>query len=167
MLGDATAADAALAHAKVLADSYSDPFERGTVGISELQARAIMGRVGGTAELAAGLHAALTTAKLDQMAASAKVIECWALALGPEATDTADEMRAALAVHTHDGTRIYLPLYYQLLADVEWVRGRVDAAREALRLAESTAGATGESVWDRQLADRLSVMRSASARLTS
>ncbi len=167
VLGDATAADAALAHAKVLADSYSDPFERGTVGISELQARAIMGRVGGTAELAAGLHAALTTAKLDQMAASAKVIECWALALGPEATDTADEMRAALAVHTHDGTRIYLPLYYQLLADVEWVRGRVDAAREALRLAESTAGATGESVWDRQLADRLSVMRSASARLTS
>lgn len=165
--GDATTADSTLAHAKVLADSYGDPFERGSIGISELQARAIMGRVPGTAELAASLHDGLTVAKLDQMAASAKVIECWALAVGTESTDTADAMRAALAVHTRDGTRIYLPLYYQLLADVEWAHGRVAAAREALCFAESVAAATGEHVWDRQLADRSDLMRPASARLTS
>ena len=148
-------------------DSYSDPFERGTVGISEPQARAIMGRAGGTAELAAGLHAALTTAKLDQMAASAKVIECWAPALGPGS----DRYRRRNAGRACGAPTTALGSTCRCTTSCWPTSSGVRAAwmlhGEALRLAESTAGATGESVWDRQPADRLSVMRSASARLTS
>ena len=58
-------------------DSYSDPFERGTVGISELQAMGDHGPVGGTAELAAGSACRVDDGETRPMAASAKVIERW------------------------------------------------------------------------------------------
>ncbi len=157
--GDATAADAWAQRGLALGDSRNDLFGKAIVRISELQGRAILGQVGGTVSQARAVQAELNELGINQLAASAQVIESWAL--GREGADTSAAVRAAIDIHTQDGTRIFLPMYYLLLADTELAQGRWDAAEEALRTADTIAAATGERVWDGQLAARRQNLRTA------
>jgi len=142
-----------------VAAARNDTLGRSITLVSELQARAIMGQVAGTAESAAAVGAALTENGIAQLAASAHVIEGWAAALGPDGLDTAARIRAAIEVHRQDDTKIFLPLYLQLLADAESARDRAAEASAALDTAEAVAAATGERVWDGQLAARRLALR--------
>ena len=161
--GDTAAVDVWTHRGIALADARNDVFGRAIVRISALQARAITGCHDGTAELADAVHTELREHGIDQLAASARVIGAWARALGPGMPDTADEVRDAIAEHAQDGTRIFLPMYYALLADVEKACGRLDIAHGVLESASSTAAATGERVWDAQLAARRDALRAAVA----
>ena len=155
--GDATAADAWAQRGIALGDARNDLFGKAIVRISALQARAIMGQVDGTAPLARAVHAELTELGINQLAASAQIIEGWAL--GREGADTSAAVRAAIDAHTQDATQIFLPMYYLLLADTEAAQGRWEAAEEAIRTAETIASATGERVWDGQLVARRKNLR--------
>lgn len=145
--GDRTIAKIWVERGQVLAQSRADAFGRFVVDVSELQARAILGDVDGTAELAAGVDATLRGAGIDQLAASARIVEGWARAVGAERSDTADAMRDAIAVHAQGGTRIFLPMYHLLLADALIAHGRLTDAAIAVGAAETTAAATGERIW--------------------
>lgn len=162
--GDAAGVDAWVQRGIALGEARNDLFGKAIVRISGLQARAVMGRFDGTAELARTVHAELTELGINQLAASARIIEGWADALCPGGADTAGDVRAAIDTHTQDGSRIYLPLYYLLLADTEVAQGRLLAAREAVDTAEAIATATGERVWDEQLAARRLNLRTAGVR---
>ena len=159
--GDAAAVDAWVQRGIALAESRNDLFGRAIVRISALQARAIMGHFTGTAALACEVYEELTDLGISQLAASALVIEQWSNAMCPDGFDTADAVRDAIDKHAEDGTRIFLPMYYLLLADTEMVQGRSDAACAALDAAESIAAATGERVWDEQLGARRLRLRAA------
>ena len=152
--GETAAVDAWVQRGIALAEARNDLFGKAIVRISALQARAIMGHCTGTAALAREVYDELTDLGINQLAASAQVIEQWSNAMGPESPDTAAAVREAIDKHTADGTRIFLPMYYLLLADAEMVQGRSDAASAALDAAESIAAATGERVWDDQRAAR-------------
>lgn len=75
----------------------------------------------------------------------------------------AESLSPAATFEYLDAIRILLPMYYLLLADVEIANGRFDAARDAVDAAESIA-ATGERVWDGQLAARREKLRAAGSR---
>lgn len=161
MRGDHVAADIWIRRGTTLADAREDAFEKAVITVSDLQARVMAGRHEGTAAMADAVYHALREQGIDQLAASARVIGGWARAMGRESTDTADEVRDAIADHAQDGTLIFLPLYYALLADVEKACGRLDIAHGVLESASSTAAATGECVWDTQLAARRDALRAA------
>lgn len=152
--GDTAAVDAWVQRGIALAESRNDLFGKAIVRISALQARAIMGHSTGTAALACEVYEELTDLGISQLAASAVVIEQWSNAMCADGFDTADALRDAIDQHAEDGTRIFLPMYYLLLADTEMAYGRSDVACAALDAAESVAVATGERVWDEQLSRR-------------
>lgn len=152
--GQTAAVDAWVERGVTLAESRNDLFGKAIVRISQLQAQAILGRAAGTADLAREVHAELSALGISQLATSARLIEHWSHAMGPEGLDTSDAVRAAIDEHAMDGSRIFLPMYYLLLADAELVRNRFDATSAALDTAESIAVATGERVWDEQLSRR-------------
>jgi hypothetical protein len=60
--------------------------------------------------------------------------------------------------------RIFAPLYYALLSDVEAAHRDSGAARASLRQAEQVAKATGGKVWDTQLSARKLTLRADSVR---
>lgn len=163
--GDAAAVDTWAQRGIALGESRNDLFGKAIVRISVVQAHAILGRIEGTAQLARAVHTELTELGINQLAASARIVEGWASALRLGGADTSDAVRAAIDAHTRDGSRIFLPMYYQLLADIDAARGRTDAARDALDTAEAVAAATGERVWDGQLAARRSKLRAAGVRV--
>jgi hypothetical protein len=68
--------------------------------------------------------------------------------MGPAGFDTTDEVRDAIAVHSHGGRRIFSPLYLALLSDVEALHRDSAGAQAAEQRAEAIATATGERVWD-------------------
>ena len=160
--GDESAVDLSVARGINLADARNDLFGRSIVRISALQARAILGQVPGTVDMARQVHKELVEHGVNQLAASARIIEAWAEAMGPGRPDTAENLRAAIALHAQDNTRIFLPLYYLLLADTEAAQGRTAAAATALDTAATVAENTGERVWDEQLAVRRQNLRTAS-----
>ncbi|MFN8072769.1 MAG: BTAD domain-containing putative transcriptional regulator [Mycobacterium sp.] len=161
--GEKAAVDAWVQRGIALAEARNDLFGRAIVRISALQARAIMGHSAGTAALAREVYDELTELGINQLATSARVIEHWSNAMGPGGYDTADAVREAIDKHTEDGTRIFLPMYYLLLADTEMAQGRSGAASAALDCAESIAAATGERVWDEQRAARRLRLRAAAS----
>ncbi len=147
-----------------LADSRGDEFGRAIVRISALQANAIMGQWDGTEDMAREVYTELTDLGVSQLAASARLIEAWAGAMGRQRLDTCDIVRQAIAAHCQDGSRIFLPMYYALLADTEFARGRPDAAAAALDIADKISAATGERVWDHHLAARRKMLCAATSR---
>ena len=63
-------------------------------------------------------------------------------------------MRAAMDLHAQGGRRIFSPLYYGLLCDAAELHRELDEAHALLDRGEAIAAATGEHVWDAQLAAR-------------
>lgn len=160
--GDREATDSWVQHGLGLADSRGDLFGRALVRLSALQGQAILGESEGVAALARTVYDELTELGVVQLATSAQIIEGWALALDSPGLDTADQIRTAIDRHSVDGTRIFLPMYYALLADAELAQGRSQCAAAAVELGKAVAEATGERVWDRQLAVRIGRVRTAS-----
>ncbi|MGA5462487.1 BTAD domain-containing putative transcriptional regulator [Mycobacterium sp. NPDC050041] len=159
LLGEPERARALVATGLELAEGRNDTFGSAILLTSQLQVDAIRGSHAWLAEQAEATVERLTGFGFDQLAGTARIIGGWARALGPAGEDTAEEMRDAIATHSRDGTRIFLPLYYALLADVQAARGDVSGGRATLNRAELTAFATGERVWDAQLSARLSALR--------
>lgn len=152
--GDRRTAEIWVERGTVLADARGDAFGRAVVEVSRLQVRAILADVDGTADMARAVDTTLRGMGIDQLAASARVIGGWAGAVGTERSDTADMVRDAIASHAVGGTRIFLPLYHLLLADVLIAHNRFDEATVAIDAAETTAAAIGERVWRDQTAAR-------------
>lgn len=161
--GDRRSTDSWVRRGLDLADARGDLFGRALVLLAEVQSRAILGDPQGLAALARKVHDELSELGVVQLATSARVIESWSLSMDPDGPDTADEIRMAIEEHAGDGTRIFLPMYYALLADAELAHRRNQRAAAALDLGASVAEATGERVWDRQLAARRARLRAASA----
>ncbi|MDO3640009.1 ATP-binding protein, partial [Mycolicibacterium arseniciresistens] len=157
--GEPERARALVATGLELAEGRNDTFGAAILLTSQLQVDAIRGSHAWLAEQAESTVERLTGWGFDQLAGTARIIGGWARALGPAGEDTAEEMRDAIATHSRDGTRIFLPLYYALLADVQAARGDVSGGRATLNRAELTAFATGERVWDAQLSGRLAALR--------
>ncbi len=75
-----------------------------------------------------------------------------------------ESLSPAAAFEYLNAIRALLPMYYLLLADIEIADGRLDTAREAVGAAATIAAATGEPLWDRQLAARREKLRAAHCR---
>jgi len=63
--------------------------------------------------------------------------------------------------YTGDGSTVMTPFFLALLADIENYYDRADHARELLAQAKAVIDATGEHVWDGQLARRVATASSA------
>ena len=164
MRGDLASARTSVEQGIAVAHSRNDVFGLAILRTSQFQLDAIGGQHSVTAQLADKAFAELTELGIHQLAATARIIGGWARAMGPDGVDTSGEVRQAIATHAQDGTRIFLPLYYQLLSDIEAAHGDKDAARLALETAEAIAVATGERVWDTQLSARKLKLRADSFR---
>ncbi|WP_019930012.1 BTAD domain-containing putative transcriptional regulator [Nocardia sp. BMG111209] len=141
-----------------------DAYSTAMVRLAALQANAIQGIVPGTARSADVVARELAELGMAQLAASARIMRDWALAVGPDRADTAAAAHAAYEIVTDGGsTTMLAPLYLALLADIESACGNVDAARELVHRGELLAAATGEHAWNRLLSQRLHRLRADSA----
>lgn len=132
----------------------NDAFGTAVLRTADIQLSAMTGVSQGVEVRAAEVVAQLTELGIDQFIGGARLIHAWARAMGPEGVDTVDEMAAALEQHGHGGRRIFSPLYCGLLSDAIAMHRDIAGASAALTRAESIAAATGEHVWDAQLAAR-------------
>ncbi|MBJ8337938.1 AAA family ATPase [Antrihabitans sp. YC3-6] len=163
-----TARGRAYAYAAIdIATTRGDGFGAAVAKVGLIQLDAMIGKVTDTALLAEQIFDDLANAGMDQIAASAHIIGAWARALEPGGDDTSDLIRTALEKHSAGGSRIMTPLYLALLSDVEATHGAGDVARTTLHRAELIATATGERVWDSQLAARKRSLRAADNRARS
>ncbi|KAA0099592.1 hypothetical protein CIW49_08295 [Mycolicibacterium sp. P1-18] len=152
--GDVAAAMTILARGISLATERDDAFGTAVLRVSEIQMSAIVGDPVGVAPRAADVVTLLTELGIEQFLGGARLIHGWALAVGPDCTDTVDDMHAAMALHGQGGRRVFSPLYYALLSDATAAHREIDDARACLTQAEQIAAATGEHVWDAQLSAR-------------
>ncbi|TPG34215.1 BTAD domain-containing putative transcriptional regulator [Mycolicibacterium hodleri] len=132
----------------------NDAFGTAVLRTAEIQLAAMTGVFDGVAVRAADVVANLTELGIDQFIGGARLIRAWACAMGPNGVDTVDEMHAALEQHGQGGRRIFSPLYCGLLADATAVHRTLADAQTALTRADAIAAATGEHVWNAQLAAR-------------
>lgn len=132
----------------------NDAFGTAVLRTADIQLSAMIGVSEGVAARAAEVVAQLTELGIDQFIGGARLIHAWARAMDPEGVDTVDEMAAAFEQHGHGGRRIFSPLYCGLLSDATAMYRDIAGASAALTRAESIAAATGEHVWDAQLAAR-------------
>lgn len=161
--GDSRAVTSWVEQGIARADRREDLFGRALVRLSEVQAKAIVGDPHGLAVLARAVYEELSELGVVQLATSAKIIEGWALAMDSPELDTAADVSEAIARHSEDGTRIFLPMYHLLLADIEMKHGRADRAMAAIDAAAAVVDETGERVWNQQLAARRVTVRAARA----
>ena len=159
MRGDADSAGLAIAAGIALGGARNDAFGTVVVRTADIQRSAMLGVVSGLAESAEEVLDELTALGIDQFVPGARIVRAWARGMGPDGVDTCDEMRDALAMHSQGGRRIFSPLYYGLLSDIEAAHRDSTAARVSLRMAEQIAKATGETVWDTQLSARKLALR--------
>jgi hypothetical protein len=154
LMGDVDGARTALSAGMGLGADRKDAFGAVVVRTAEIQLASMIGDAEGLAERADEVVEELTTLGIDQFIGGARVIRGWARATGNHGTDTVDEMRAALDLHSQGGRRIFSPLYLGLLCDAEAAHRDVGSAQATLARAETLASATGERVWDAQLSAR-------------
>ncbi|CAN5595422.1 hypothetical protein BH09ACT7_BH09ACT7_17750 [soil metagenome] len=162
--GDADSAALAISAGVALGGGRNDAFGVAVVRVADIQRSAMLGEVSGLAERADDVLDELTALGIDQFVPGARIISGWAGGLGASGVDTCEEMREAMAAHFQGGRRIFSPLYYGLLSDVEAAHRDSGAARVSLRHAEQIAKATGETVWDTQLSARRLALRADSMR---
>lgn len=122
--------------------------------VADIQLSAMTGDPDGVAPRAADVVTLLTELGIEQFIGGARLIHGWALATGLDSRDTVDDMHAAMALHEQGGRRVFSPLYYALLCDATAAHRESAEARTCLTRAEQIASATGERVWDTQLAAR-------------
>ncbi|MEV3900810.1 BTAD domain-containing putative transcriptional regulator [Mycobacterium sp. NPDC050551] len=157
--GDLDAAESAIAHGVALGSARNDGFGTVVVRTAAVQLSAMLGDADGLAQRADRVLGELTDLGVEQFIPGARLIRGWALATGPDGVDTTDDMRDAIAAHAQGGRRIFSPLYYALLSDVEAVYRDRASAVAALDAAERISTATGERVWDAMLSARRLTLR--------
>ncbi len=167
LLGDLDSAAASISAGITLGVGRRDAFGVAVVRTADIQRCAMLGESAGLAQRADEVLEELSGLGIDQFVPGARIIGAWARGVGPGGIDTTDEMRAAMAVHSQGGRRIFSPLYYALLSDIEAAHRDSGAARASLRQAEHIARATGEKVWDTQLSARKLRLRADSMRSDS
>jgi DNA-binding SARP family transcriptional activator len=161
-LGRANLGDRAGAHrhtrtALELAQSRRAHFDVLAAKLSKVEIDAMLGIVDGTVAAADAVYQEFTAAGSPQWAACAQMIAVWAQTLTGVGGDPAVAFEAFDA-YTHDGSTVMTPFFLALLADIETHHGRVDHAHELLSRAQAVVDATGEHVWDQQLARRIAAM---------
>ncbi|MBJ7336686.1 BTAD domain-containing putative transcriptional regulator [Mycolicibacterium sp.] len=152
--GNVDGAAAVLSEGLAEARRRNDAFGTAVLRTADLQLSAMTGVADGVAERAAHVVAQLTELGIDQFIGGARLIRAWACAVGPDGVDTVDELHAAFEQHGQGGRRIFSPLYCGLLADATAVHRDLADAQAALTRADAIAAATGEHVWNAQLAAR-------------
>jgi hypothetical protein len=161
-LGRANLGDRAGAHrhsrtALELAQSRRAHFDVLAAKLSKVEIDAMLGIVDGTAAAADTVYDEFIAAGSPQWAACAQMIAVWAQTLSGVGGDPAVAFEA-FDTYTHDGSTVMTPFFLALLADIENHFGRVDHAHELLARAQAVVAATGERVWDLQLARRIAAM---------
>ena len=116
-----------------------------------------MGVTDGTAAAAEDVYQEMLAAGSPQWAACARMIGVWAQTLSGAGGDRAAAFEA-FDDYTRDGSMVMTPFFLALLADIENHHGYVDHAQQLLARARAVADATGEHVWDEQLARRVAVV---------
>lgn len=152
--GDLDAAQDVLARGIRLGTERDDAFGTAVLRVADIQLSAMTGDPDGVAPRAADVVTLLTELGIEQFIGGARLIHGWALATGLDSRDTVDDMHAAMALHEQGGRRVFSPLYYALLCDATAAHRESAEARTCLTRAEQIASATGERVWDTQLAAR-------------
>ncbi|MGU3292063.1 BTAD domain-containing putative transcriptional regulator [Williamsia sp. M5A3_1d] len=146
------------------ARSRSNGFAEAILSVNRLQVSAYCGVVTGTAEESAALVDTLTAVGAVDLLGSARLIGAWARGLERDGPDTTGEARDALALHTSGGMVVFLPLYLQLLSEIEQAHGHLDDALASAHRAAMTARAHGERAWETRPAVRR-MLHTADARL--
>jgi DNA-binding SARP family transcriptional activator/DNA-binding transcriptional ArsR family regulator len=136
-----------------LAQSRRAHFDVLAAKLSKVEIDAMLGIVDGTAAAADVVYDEFIAAGSPQWAACAQMIAVWARTLTGVGGDPAVAFEAFDA-YTQDGSTVMTPFFLALLADIEARRGNVDRASELLARAQAVVDATGERVWDQQLARR-------------
>jgi hypothetical protein len=157
--GDLQAAESAIARGLELGGARNDGFGTAVVRTAAVQLSAMLGDVDGLAQRADQVVGELTELGVEQFIPGAQLIRGWALATGPDGIDTTEDMHDAIAAHARGGRRIFSPLYYALLSDVESIHRNRAHAVVALDAAERISAATGERVWDAMLSARRLALR--------
>ncbi|MCV7169815.1 AAA family ATPase [Mycobacterium manitobense] len=157
--GDLDAAESAIARGVALGGARNDGFGTAVVRTAAVQLSAMLGNVDGLAQRADQVLGELTELGVEQFIPGAQLIRGWALATGPDGIDTTEDMHDAIAAHARGGRRIFSPLYYALLSDVESAHRDRAQAVAALDAAERISAATGERVWDAMLSARRLALR--------
>ena len=124
---------------------------------------AILGVTDGTVAAAEDVYQEMLAAGSPQWAACAQMIGVWAQTLSGAGGDPAIAFDA-FDDYTGDGSTVMTPFFLALLADIENYYGRSDHARELLAQARAVIDATGEHVWDGQLARRVQTASTAGSR---
>ncbi|HEY9305271.1 MAG TPA: transcriptional regulator, partial [Mycobacterium sp.] len=161
-LGRANLGDRAGAHrhsrtALELAQSRRAHFDLLAAKLSKVEIDAMLGIVDGTAAAADTVYDEFIAAGSPQWAACAQMISVWAQTLTGVGGDPAVAFEA-FDTYTHDGSTVMTPFFLALLADIEAHHGRLRHAHELLARAQAVVSATGEKVWDQQLAQRVAAL---------
>jgi DNA-binding SARP family transcriptional activator len=145
-----------------LAQSRRAHFDVLAAKLVTVEIDAILGVTDGTVAAAEDVYQELLAAGSPQWAACALLIGVWAQTVSGAGGDPTVAFEA-FDDYTRDGTVVMTPFFLGLLAEIESHHGRVDHAHQLLARARAVSDATGEHVWDEQLA-RLSAGAAASAR---
>jgi DNA-binding SARP family transcriptional activator len=161
-LGDRVGAYRNVRTALELAQSRRAHFDVLAAKLARVEVDALLGITDGTAVAAQDVYHELMAAGSPQWAAWAQMIAVWAQTLADEGGEAAVAFDA-FDDYTADGSTVMTPLFLALLADIEHHHGRTDHARQLLARAQAVVNATGEHVWDRQLARRIAGTSTASS----
>jgi DNA-binding SARP family transcriptional activator/tetratricopeptide (TPR) repeat protein len=156
-LGDRVGAHRHIRTALELAQSRRAHFDVLAAKLSKVEIDAMLGIVDGTVAAAEAVYHEFIAAGSPQWAACAQMISVWAQTLTGVGGDPAVAFEAFDA-YTHDGSTVMTPFFLALLADIEIQHRRVDHAHELLSRAQAVVSASGEHVWDQQLASRIAAM---------
>jgi DNA-binding SARP family transcriptional activator len=153
LIGDRAGADRQRSIALELAQSRRAHFDVLAAKLVRVEIDAILGITEGTLAAADDVYQELLAAGSPQWAACAQMIGVWAQTLSGTGGDPAIAFEA-FDDYTGDGSTVMTPFFLALLADIENYYDRPDHARELLAQAKALVDATGEHVWDGQLARR-------------
>ncbi|WIM88625.1 BTAD domain-containing putative transcriptional regulator [Candidatus Mycobacterium wuenschmannii] len=156
LLGDRAGAHRQRKVALELAQSRRAHFDILAAKLVRVEIDAILGVTDGTVAAAEEVYQEMMAAGSPQWAACARMIGEWARTLSGEGGDR-DAAFEAFRDYTHDGSMVMTPFFLALIADIENHHGHVDHAQQLLERAQAVANATGEHIWDEQLARRLAV----------
>jgi DNA-binding SARP family transcriptional activator len=160
LVGDRTGAHRQRRIALELAQSRRAHFDVLAAKLVKVEIDAILGITDGTVAAAEDVYQEMLAAGSPQWAACAQMIGVWAQTLSGAGGDPAMAFEA-FDDYTVDGSMVMTPFFLALLADIENYYGRSDHARELLARAQEVVTATGEHVWDGQLARRVAASSAA------
>jgi hypothetical protein len=139
-----------------LAQSRRAHFDVLAAKLVTVEIDAILGVTDGTVAAAEDVYQELLAAGSPQWAACALLIGVWAQTLSGVGGDPAVAFEA-FDDYTRDGTVVMTSFFLGLLAEIENHHGRADHAQQLLARARAVSDATGEHVWDEQLARQAAV----------